>query len=55
MDEALRALKSWVIFAGFVLVVAGLYVAQASRRDSLNTQFVAPIYLDAGGVISAHR
>ena len=29
MDEALRAVKSWVIFAGFVLVVAVLYVAQA--------------------------
>jgi predicted PurR-regulated permease PerM len=29
MDEALRTLKSWIIFAGFVLVIAVLYLAQA--------------------------
>jgi predicted PurR-regulated permease PerM len=29
MDDAIHALKSWIVFAGFVLVVVVLYLAQA--------------------------
>ena len=33
MDDAARALKPWVAFAGYVLVVVVLYLAQAVWLD----------------------